>query len=146
MVSSWGSLAWILDQAVTGGRASPENIPKMIIFIDDLEVLTYILLRKNADILDEKAVRITKVIRPYFTRGAEYDKDQTFAEFKDEKSKTRIIFAITSLGIGVNIIDVKYVIYWRFPISFNMLDTYQKAGRGGRGPGYKSTVILYLDY
>lgn len=45
MVSSWGSLAWILDQAVTGGRASPENIPKMIIFIDDVNDILDAIVR-----------------------------------------------------------------------------------------------------
>jgi len=134
----------------------------MIIFINDVnnildtvETLSCILLGKNADIKDgetyvddnqRSAYSVTEVIRPFFSRSAEYDKDRSFAEFKEPGSKTRIMIATTSLGMGVNIMDIEYVICWRFPIGFDIADIYQKAGRGGRGPGRTSTVILYLDY
>lgn len=162
MLSCWESVSWILDNAVTDGKATPHRIPKIVFYIDDVndildavETISSLLLGMNANIRegpqyadDDKrtAYTVTETIRPYFARAAKYDKDRSFNEFKEIGSKTRIMFATTSLGMGVNIPDIEYVICWRFPIGFNMADTYQKAGRGGRGPGRTSTVILYLEY
>lgn len=87
-----------------------------------------------------------KIIHHYHARVADRDKDIRFNEFKKEDSSIRIIFATTSLGMGINVPDISRVVQWNFPINYDVADLWQRLGRGGRGPGRTSTGYWFIPY
>ena len=56
------------------------------------------------------------------------------------------MFATTSLGMGINIPDIKRVVCWRFPITISIADMWQRTGRGGRSAGARSSAYIFLPY
>ncbi|KAI8930614.1 hypothetical protein NX059_012224 [Plenodomus lindquistii] len=93
---------------------------------------------------DEKCV--FNVVEAFTARVAQHDRDCAYAEFAKPNSKIRMIFATSSLGMGMNFADVERVVTWRIPISKSLGDLWQRAGRGGRGPDRRSTVYIFSPY
>lgn len=89
---------------------------------------------------------VSTIINTFTSHVAQYDKDKRYAEFKLSSSRTRIMVATTSLGMGVNIPDVARVVIWRFPIDEGLIDVWQRLGRGGRGEGRTSQAYIFLPY
>ena len=69
------------------------------------------LLQKgySTDAVDE-AICVSTVVQEFTATMQEYNRTQRYTEFKTATSSIRIIIAITSLGIGVNVLDVERVI------------------------------------
>ena len=77
---------------------------------------------------------------------AQYDRDLSYHEFLSPQSKIRLMFATTSLGMGINIPDVVRVVTWKIPITASLGDIWQRIGRGGRGAGLTSQAYVMLPY
>ena len=54
--------------------------------------------------------------------------------------------ATTSLGMGINIPDIKIVVNWKFPIGDSVSEAWQRAGRGGRAKGMVSEAYFFFPY
>ena len=131
-LTSWDSLYFLLNMAVTDGVATPNEIPKTIVFIDGrlsvhaaaawtidqlLHISTDYSIHSDAG---DKCVH--EVVQIFTARVAQYDRDRAYAEFGKPYSKIRIMFATTSLGLGINIVDVVRVVTWRIPITKSLGD------------------------
>lgn len=57
-----------------------------------------------------------------------------------KEGKTRILFTVKTLEIGIDIGDVKRVIHWSIPFSLN--DFVQREGRAGRREGMYESIIF----
>ncbi|KAE9980266.1 hypothetical protein EG327_006653 [Venturia inaequalis] len=133
-----------------------ERIPKTIVFIDGrnaiAEAVAYIqgLLvgiheKYTTNRLDEQFC-VQDIIETYTAHVAEHDRELRYNQFKRLDSKIRIIFATTSLGMGINVSDVSRVVLWGFPIGKDLGDFWQRIGRGGRGKDIRSTAYIFLPY
>ncbi len=52
----------------------------------------------------------------------EYNRTKWYTKFKTAISSIRIIIAITLLGIGINVLDIRCVIVWKIPITKSLAD------------------------
>ncbi|KAE9961472.1 hypothetical protein EG328_002905 [Venturia inaequalis] len=89
---------------------------------------------------------VYNIIETYTAYVAEHDRNRRYDRFKQPGSDIRIIFATTSLGMGINVPDVARVCLWNFPIGKDLGDFWQRVGRGGRGKDMKSTAYIFLPY
>ena len=67
-------------------------------------------------------------------------KKRIFDSLKGSGTK-RVVIATSALSMGVNFLDVKYVIMYGTPR--NLLDFHQRAGRAGRDGTLAHTVLFY---
>jgi hypothetical protein len=58
----------------------------------------------------------------FIARVSKYDQNMQFNEFKKSFSKIRIIITITSLGININIPDIKRILNQDFSINDDIFD------------------------
>ncbi|MCJ1348467.1 hypothetical protein MMC31_006699 [Peltigera leucophlebia] len=85
----------------------------------------------------------SKWIRPYYSALSDWDKGLTAAAFAvaaDENEEYVILVATDAYGMGIDNPDVKLVIQWDIPLSFD--STIQRMGRAGR-KGSQSTFVLF---
>ena len=161
-LDSWDALYFLLADAVRDGRASPSNIPKTIVFVDGRRSVHSaaawaqdMLIRMTAEAATEHQYSAThcgsscsvfEVVKTFTSTISEHDRDATYSEFQSSSSMCRIVFATTSLGMGINILDVVRVVVWKLPITKSLADAWQRIGRGGRGPGCTSIGYIFLPY
>ena len=75
----------------------------------------------------------SKWIRPYYSAISDWDKALTataFATVAEDNQEYVIIVATDVYGMGINNPDVKLVIQWNIPMSFDSM--IQRMGRAGR--------------
>jgi superfamily II DNA helicase RecQ len=155
-LTSWDPLYFLLQSAVSDGRATPSNTPKTIVFIDGRRSVHAAaawamdeLVRLSAEYSPDPVAGDTcifNVVRTYTAHVSDYDRDLAYREFLGSSSKTRFMFATTSLGMGINIPDVARVVTWSIPITKSLGDIWQRIGRGGRGAGRTSQSYIMLPY
>lgn len=155
-LSSFDMLYFLLRDAMDDRVATPEKIKKTIVFIDGrksvLDAARWAMQQLMAmsdqygvfDLASDRCVY--KVIGSYTAHVAEYDRNKLYAEFKEAASKVRIMFATTSLGMGINIPDVECVVTLNLPITKSLADLWQRIGRGGRLEGRFSQAFIFLPY
>ncbi|KAF1936287.1 hypothetical protein EJ02DRAFT_359466, partial [Clathrospora elynae] len=119
-LTSWDSLCFLFASAVGDRHATPANIPKTIVFIDGqtlireaaawaIDMLLF-MSNKYSMSLSAKEHCVYNIIRGFTTHMSEYNKKHAYDEFKDPCSGIRITIATTSLGVGVNILDVVRIV------------------------------------
>lgn len=85
-----------------------------------------------------------KWIRPYHLAMSEWDKNliaQAFNIPGKENTESTILVATDAYGMGINNPDVRLVIQWDIPLSFDsMIQQMSRAGRKGRA----SVFILFI--
>ncbi|KAF1936990.1 hypothetical protein EJ02DRAFT_357830, partial [Clathrospora elynae] len=155
-LTSWDSLYFLFKSAVGDGHATPANIPKTIVFIDQRTLIgeaaawamDMLLFMSNEylTLLSAKERCVYNIIRGFTAHVSESNKKHFYDEFKDPSSGIRIMIATTSLGVGVNIPDVARIVTWMLPITKSLADLWQRIGRGGRGIGRTGIAILMLPY
>lgn len=163
-LTSFETLYFLLDAAIAGDpkKATPNLIPKTIVFVDSIlkiakaaDCLRGMLLSKNATVSSdferytetgEDAYSVYTIVGTFTSHVSSYDQDIRFDEFKKTSSKIRIMVATTSLGMGINVPDIKCIVTWNFPINMDLCDIWQRIGRGGRGKGQTSRCYILLPY
>ncbi|KAF2669323.1 P-loop containing nucleoside triphosphate hydrolase protein [Microthyrium microscopicum] len=143
---------------------SPSKIPKTIIFVDGIfSIRTALMyLRRSLVTLtshlpdghpkkysrDPKAGAfcVDRIVEEYTSRSSKYDQNRRYTTFCKPDSEIRIMVATTCLGLGCHIPGVMLIIIWKIPIGYDMLDLWQRAGRGARGEGDHGTVEIWLPY
>lgn len=66
----------------------------------------------------------TTWIRPYHSTLSEWDKDlieNAFLMLADKNMDCVILVATDAYGMSINNLDIKLVIQWDFPITFNVM-------------------------
>lgn len=161
-LTSWDVLWFLFANAFSDTKATPERIPKTIVFIDGRRKIHHAsvwametLVRLTASYLPENqysehvsagVLCVLDVVRIFTSNVSQYDRDATFHEFLKPTSKVRVVFATTTLGMGINIPDVDRVVTHDLPITNSVGDLWQRLGRGGRGEGRTSEAHVLLPY
>ena len=142
-VTSFNCLGEFLMAGVgAGGRADPAAIPKTIVFIDSVSRIgaarkwaSHVLVHMTKDAVDPAdryvlakgspgtGTCVLDILREFSSYTSDFDKDVTYDMFIEVGSVARIVFATTSLGMGINIPDVKRVVVIGFPIGWDLGDT-----------------------
>lgn len=120
------------------------DIPKTIIFVNIISDIRPIISIIQAWM---KQLRYHESfmtwIRPYYSTMSDWDKNLTAEAFcisKDENLECTILIATDAYGMGIDNSDVKPVIQWDLPISFDSM--IQRIGYVGRKAGYSYFIFL----
>lgn len=153
---SWDILYFLLQSAVHDGHATPRDVPKTIIFIDGRNSVHDAaawamdkLLQLSSEYSTDPSTNercVFNVVCTFTAHVSQYDRDIAYNEFLGPDSRIRLMFATTSLGMGINIPDVARVVTWKIPITVSLGDLWQRFGRGGRGEGLTSQAYVMLPY
>lgn len=82
-------------------------------------------------------------IRPYYSAISEWDKNLTaeaFGKPAEENNECVILVATDAYGMGIDNPDVKRVVQWDLPLSFDSM--IQRMGRAGRKGGASAFILL----
>lgn len=161
-LTAWDTLYFLLRDAVNDSRATPQRIPKTIVFIDGrrklqaaavwmMETLVQMSTSfssggRYSDAASEDGLCVMDIVHVFTANVSDFDREATYNEFRKPTSRVRIVFATTTLGMGINIADVALVVTHHIPISRSLGDLWQRLGRGGRGEGQTSQAIVMLPY
>ncbi|ROT36417.1 RecQ family ATP-dependent DNA helicase [Sodiomyces alkalinus F11] len=118
------------ELAAQGER--PDNVPGIIYTIsrDECESLAHQLAQEGIG------------ARPFHAKLSKEAKEQTLARWVANEPGYDIIVATTAFGMGIDKENVRFVVHWRLPKSFE--GYYQEAGRAGRD-GHASYCFLYYS-
>lgn len=114
----------------TGER--PENVPGII----------YTISRDECESIASTLCKEGIAARPFHARLSAQEKAETLSKWVDNQPGYDIIVATTAFGMGIDKNNVRFVVHWRLPKSFE--GYYQEVGRAGRD-GNASYCFLYYS-
>ncbi len=110
--------------------------------VDNVPGIIYTLSRSECESLAAALRQEGIGARPFHARLAKETKEATLARWIDNTPGYDIIVATTAFGMGIDKENVRFVVHWRLPKSFE--GYYQEAGRAGRD-GNASYCFLYYS-
>ncbi|KAJ8124173.1 hypothetical protein O1611_g9426 [Lasiodiplodia mahajangana] len=118
------------ELAALGER--PDNVPGII----------YTISRDECENLAAQLRQEGIGAQPFHAKLSKEVKEQTLAKWVSNEPNFDIIVATTAFGMGIDKDNVRFVVHWRLPKSFE--GYYQEAGRAGRD-GNASYCFLYYS-
>ena len=139
----------LLEWIVEGLRKQKRNFEKTIIYCQSIENVSKVFLflkeelgREAFDILSREKSTNNMLIGMYHKMTLHENKERVLAQLSDVDGSCRVVVATTSLVMGVDISDLRYVIHYGAP--YEVIDYIQGIGRAGRD-GAAATAILYYS-
>ena len=129
-------------------REEKHNTPFSIIFCktvnDIVSLLTYFLMKLGNSGLyvdGEGPIHERCLLGVYYSQTPKRHKDCVTSSFQGVSGNVRVVFATTSLSMGIDFPPVKYVIH--YGPSNNLTSHLQEAGQGGRDRNQAFHITLY---
>jgi len=110
----------------------PENVPGII----------YTISRDECESIASTLCQEGIAARPFHAKLSPQVKEETLSKWVDNQPGYDIIVATTAFGMGIDKDNVRFVVHWRLPKSFE--GYYQEVGRAGRD-GNASYCFLYYS-
>ncbi|KIV99290.1 uncharacterized protein PV09_09058 [Verruconis gallopava] len=110
--------------------------------LDNVSGIIYTIYRRDCEALAEQLRRDGIGARPYHAGLSNEEKDRNLAGWVANMEGYDVIVATTAFGMGIDKEDVRFVVHWQIPKSFEGF--YQEAGRAGRD-GKASVCIMYYS-
>lgn len=135
-------LAW-LKAAHARRAANPERATQLATQnqrADNVPGIIYTLFRKDCESLAARLRSDGIGAKPYHAGLPHAERDDALAGWVANKAGYDVIVATTAFGMGIDKENVRFVVHWQLPKSFEGF--YQEAGRAGRD-GKASVCMLY---
>jgi RecQ family ATP-dependent DNA helicase len=98
--------------------------------VDGVSGIIYTLFRRDCESLAAELRARGVGAKPFHAGLSKFEKDETLRGWINDGVGYDIIVATTAFGMGINKENVRFVIHWQIPKSFE--GYYQEAGRAGR--------------
>lgn len=110
--------------------------------ISNVPGIIYTLYRKDCEIIAARLRNEGIGAKPYHAGLSNEEKRGTLTRWVNNDEGFDIIVATTAFGMGIDKENVRFVVHWQLPKSFEGF--YQEAGRAGRD-GKASVCIMYYS-
>ena len=120
-------------------RAELESIHERL---DNVSGIIYTLFRQDCEDLSARLRADGIGARPYHAGLRHDEKNETLKRWVRNEKGYDVIVATTAFGMGIDKENVRFVVHWQLPKSFEGF--YQEAGRAGRD-GKASICIMYYS-
>lgn len=108
----------------------------------NLSGIIYTLLRRDCEALAARLVHDGIGAKAYHAGLSAKDRVDRLTGWVENRAGYDVIVATTAFGMGIDKEDVRFVVHWQLPKSFEGF--YQEAGRAGRD-GKASICVLYYS-
>lgn len=122
-----------------GRRAELERVNERL---DNVSGIIYTLFRADCDNLAARLRSDGIGAKPYHAGLPHNERKETLHRWVNNDRGYDVIVATTAFGMGIDKEDVRFVVHWQLPKSFEGF--YQEAGRAGRD-GKASVCIMYYS-
>jgi RecQ family ATP-dependent DNA helicase len=109
---------------------------------DNVSGIIYTIFRQDCEILAARLRENGIGAKPYHAGLRNEEKNETLQRWVKNDKGYDVIVATTAFGMGIDKEDVRFVVHWQLPKSFEGF--YQEAGRAGRD-GKASICIMYYS-
>lgn len=110
--------------------------------LDNFSGIIYTLFRQDCEDLAARLRADGIGARPYHAGLLSKEKNETLHRWVNNEPGYDVIVATTAFGMGIDKENVRFVVHWQIPKSFE--GYYQEAGRAGRD-GKASLCIMYYS-
>ena len=110
--------------------------------IDNVPGIIYALMRSECESIAARLRSHDIGARPYHAGLSTQERNETLTKWVNNEPGYDVIVATTAFGMGIDKENVRFVVHWQLPKSFE--GYYQEAGRAGRD-GKASACIMYYS-
>ncbi|KFY39620.1 hypothetical protein V495_05865 [Pseudogymnoascus sp. VKM F-4514 (FW-929)] len=110
--------------------------------IDNVPGIIYALMRSECESIAARLRSHDIGARPYHAGLSTQERNETLTKWVNNVPGYDVIVATTAFGMGIDKENVRFVVHWQLPKSFE--GYYQEAGRAGRD-GKASACIMYYS-